>query len=281
TLHPGPRHELNLWTRTAGPAQGIFFGDRFLEIGLWRLGDVDGKHFVISQVGGQTAQTYRSDNRLFPGPNGHWTGVLDRYAEYHCGSIHAAFGTCTGLATGDRFIQLGDWRLADIDGDHFSISCKTGQTSQVFHRSGTVLPGPRSDFGAWKRETRGLEYPGVALGDRFLQIGQWRLWAEGTQLSLSHQTGATVKVYQSDGSSAGSLPAATAALARLATGTGIGFGDRFLQVGHFRLGDVDGTHFAISHDGGLSEVHHSDGTVLPPGSTMTTLGRRLEECELL
>ncbi|CAE7525840.1 Ank3 [Symbiodinium sp. CCMP2456] len=143
TLHPGPRHELNLWSRTAGPPQGITFGDRFLEIGLWRFADVDGEHFALTQAGGQTAQIFRSDNQLFPGPNAHWTGVFDRYPEYHCGSIHSVFGSCTGLVTGDRFIQLGDWRLADIDGNHFSLSCKTGQTSQVFHRDGTVLLGKR------------------------------------------------------------------------------------------------------------------------------------------
>lgn len=112
TLHPGPRHELNLWnTRTPGPPQGITFGDRFIQIGLWRLGDVDGAHFVVTQVGGHTAQTYRSDNALFPGPNDHWNGVYDRYPEYHCGSIQSIFGLCVGMAIGDRFIQIGDWRL--------------------------------------------------------------------------------------------------------------------------------------------------------------------------
>eukprot|EP00439_Symbiodinium_sp_Y106_P068625 s2600_g11.t1 len=156
TLHPGRRHELSLWSRTAGPPQGITFGDRFLEIGLWRFADVDGEHFALTQAGGQTAQIFRSDNRLFPGPNAHWTGVFDRYPEYHCGSIHSVFGSCTGLVTNDRFIQLGDWRLADIDGNHFSLSCKTGQTSQVFHRDGAVMTGPRTDLGAWKREAKGL-----------------------------------------------------------------------------------------------------------------------------
>ena len=36
-------------------------------------------------------------------------------------------------------LRLGDWRLADIDGNHFSVSCKTGQTSQV--RAGIGFQG--------------------------------------------------------------------------------------------------------------------------------------------
>ncbi|CAE7401880.1 Ank3 [Symbiodinium necroappetens] len=154
------------------------------------------------------------------------------------------------------------------------------------------MTGPRTNLGAWKREAKGLEAPGVTFGDRFLELGQWRLWAEGQRLILSHQAGTSVKVYQSDGSSAGrrccnasGSPGALAATAFARPASkmgGVAFGDRFLQIGHFRLGDVDGAHFAISHPDGLSEVHHSDGTLLPSGtSSLTTLGRRLEECQPL
>ncbi|CAE7798116.1 Ank3 [Symbiodinium sp. CCMP2592] len=242
TLHPGPRHELNLWSRTAGPPQGITFGDRFLEIGLWRFADVDGEHFALSQAGGQTAQIFRSDNRLFPGPNAHWTGVFDRYPEYHCGSIHSVFGSCTGLVTGDRFIQLGDWRLADIDGNHFSLSCKTGQTSQVFHRDGAVMTGPRTDFGAWKREAKGLEAPGVTFGDRFVEptgLASGVCGQKATSLSYPTKQGPARSF------SANLQPLRSAKLnARNTFAPG--------EIGHFRLGDVDGAHFTISHP-----VHHS------------------------
>ena len=230
TLHPGPRHELNLWkTRTSGPPQGITFGDRFIELGLWRLGDVDGAHFVVTQVGGHTPQTYRSDNTLWPGPLDHWNGIYGRYPEYHCGSLQSNFGLCIGMVTGDRFIQIGDWRLADMDGVHFSISSKTGQTARVFRSDGMVLDGPRTDFNAWDRETKSLQNPQIFFGDRFVQLGQWRFGAvDDNQLSLSHSNGITAILYRSDGytfTSPGNFSTWSRPIS-----SGSGFGDRFLQA---------------------------------------------------
>ena len=39
------------------------------------------------------------------------------------------------------------------------------------------------------------------------------------------------------------------------------FGDRFVQIGHFRIGDVDGWHFSISHvkSGMTQEIYTGDG----------------------
>ena len=40
---------------------------------------------------------------------------------------------------GDRFVQLGDWRLAALDADHFSISHKNGNNAQIYKSNGCLV----------------------------------------------------------------------------------------------------------------------------------------------
>ncbi|CAE7690767.1 unnamed protein product [Symbiodinium necroappetens] len=110
--------------------------------------------------------------------------------------------------------------MGEVNEAHFSISHSGGQTIQIFHKQGTLHPGPRTDFGLWNRKV------GDALG--------------------------------------------------------VSFGDRFVQIGNFRVGDVDGTHFSVTHVGGqTSQIFREDGTVHPgPRSDYTTFGRPLSECQL-
>ena len=65
------------------------------------------------------------------------------------------------IMIGDRFIQIGDWRIGDADGTHFSIthfstrdhsngshSSAFGQyTAVIFRKDGTVHNGPRTSCG--------------------------------------------------------------------------------------------------------------------------------------
>lgn len=163
------------------------------------------------------------------------------------------------------------------------MSSKTGQTPRVFRSDGTVYDGPRTDFNAWDRETKYLQSPQVAFGDRFIQLGQWRFGAiDEDHLSLSHQNGVTVMLYKSDGHSILNPSGNFSTWSRPISSIGVGFGDRFLQVGHFRIGDVDGNHLSVSHLAGpQAEVYRDDGVVLPgPRTDLTTFGRLMEECNL-
>ena len=56
-----------------------------------------------------------------------------------------------GLPGGDGFLEIGDWRVGNVDGEHFSISHKDGITAMVFRDDGNQLPGPRQDYGLWDR----------------------------------------------------------------------------------------------------------------------------------
>ncbi|CAE7240594.1 unnamed protein product [Symbiodinium natans] len=76
---------------------------------------------------------------------------------------------------GDRFIQLGDWRLADIDGTHFSISHKDGWTAQVYKSDGTLHPQMWQLWGSWHRPIGPSK--GIRFGFQFIEIGQFRLGA--------------------------------------------------------------------------------------------------------
>ena len=111
------------------------------------------------------------------------------------------------------------------------MSSKTGQTPRVFRSDGTVYDGPRTDFNAWDRETKYLQSPQVAFGDRFIQLGQWRFGAiDEDHLSLSHQNGVTVMLYKSDGHSILNPSGNFSTWSRPISSIGVGFGDRFLQA---------------------------------------------------
>ena len=46
----------------------------------------------------------------------------------------------------DRFVQIGNFRVGDVDGQHFSVAHVGGKTMQIFRSDGTLHPGPRSDY---------------------------------------------------------------------------------------------------------------------------------------
>ncbi|CAE7885330.1 unnamed protein product, partial [Symbiodinium microadriaticum] len=171
---------------------------------------------------------------------------------------------CYNLPMGDRFIQLGHWRLAAIDDNHFTISHKDGQTAQIFRNDGTLHPGPRRDWGAWGRSIGAAQ--GISFGFQFIQIGKFRVGAvdEG-HLTIAHIGGHTAQIFRSDGTLHPGPRTAWSTWDRPeSVPAGITAGDRFLQLGKFRLGDADGHHFLVTHDSGQTiQIYRGDGTQHP------------------
>lgn len=66
----GPSTNHGLRDRSIGPVEGITYGDRFLQIGNFRIGDVDGWHLTAVHRDGQTMQIWRGDGELHPGTRG-------------------------------------------------------------------------------------------------------------------------------------------------------------------------------------------------------------------
>ena len=66
TKHEGPRSDYNGFSKNV-EGKNIKFGDKFVEIGYWRIGENDENHMSI---GTQTlvSQIYRSDGTIHNGP---------------------------------------------------------------------------------------------------------------------------------------------------------------------------------------------------------------------
>ena len=129
----------------------------------------------------------------------------------------------------------------------------------------------------------------VKIGDRFIQFGKfWRLGAvDDEKLSISHQSGQTPLVFQKDGTLLETPSTTDNLFNRLYTGEpkGVNFGDRFVQIGLFRLGDVNRDTFSIAHVSAttLNERFTNDGHHQRSNGNgdMTTLGRPLQDCKVI
>ena len=266
SIHKGPRTDWTTRDRPVGPAAGVAFGDRFLQLGEFRLGEINSEHFTVTHSAGQTIQMFRaSDARLYPNLGTSWHQVGGRgVAAWTCKSLEEmAFGTCSGDydGFGDRFIQLGEWRIAAED-DQLWVSHKGLKTALFFEADGRMNLGPGSGPRPFARP---LGFPsGITFGPSFVQIVNFRLGQfDDRHFSVGHRNGKTTAVYRDDGYVYGG-PRTDRNLWTKSSGppSGITFGDRFLQIGDFRLGDVDGRHFSLTHSGGQTvQLSRSDGHV--------------------
>ena len=155
--------------------------------------------------------------------------------------------------------------------------------------AGPFTHNPQSKNG-WDNRESGYVPAGdlqeVKIGDRFIQFGKfWRVGEFNAMLSISHSEGQTPLVIQKDGTMIAGPSTANNLFIRRGEPKGVTFGDRFVQIGNFRLGDVDGWHFSISHVNTekLLDLFKGDGTrELGNGRTnhMTTLGRPLQDCKV-
>ena len=141
TAHPGPRTIFNAWNKSPTySSRPPAFGDRTLEIDHWRIREVDTMHLSITHIDGNVARIFRSDGKVFG-------NILD-FSGYKVSSLGApkcAFRT-------DKFVQLGGWRLGEVDTSHFSVSHYSGKTAAIYVRDGNSFEGPRSDYNNWDVE---------------------------------------------------------------------------------------------------------------------------------
>lgn len=172
---------------------GLSHGPYFVEIGNFRFGQVDDNHFSISGTYRRrnswatrrrderpmTAQIFRNDGTLHPGPRIAWDSF---------GVMKALSGTTSGsLQWGDRFFQVGKWRMGAIDDTHFGVAHKDGKTVQTYQHTG-ARQGPKNDPTLWGRPVQDITKVsfsdvGIYFGDNFIQFGDtWRLG----QIDINH-----------------------------------------------------------------------------------------------
>jgi len=256
----GGYKDFGTWDRPVGAPVGISYGDRFLQLGDFRIADEEGVRFVISNVKKKKIiQVFDSrDGKLHPNNHGGYTtfsNVNRAPAHYTVKDIGVtAFGPCDPefAAFGDRFIQLGNWRMGIFDDRHFTIAHRDGRTPEILTSDGVVHANfPSSIFNTWNRP---LGYPsGIVFGHQFIQMGNWRVAAiDDTYLSISHKDGQTSKIYSSTGDITHGPTTAHNAWSRpIGAASGVTFGDRFIQIGKFRIGDADGLHLATTYISGV------------------------------
>ncbi|CAE7800292.1 CEP164, partial [Symbiodinium sp. CCMP2456] len=287
---PGPRSDWGAWDRSEGAPFGVAFGDRFIQIGKFRNGCQDYKHLVLTHTSNTVIQLYRDDGTEHPGVGNHWSFSVNRRgpAPWTCKDIsEVAYGACDADwgAFGDRFIQLGDFRLAAIDSTHFSVCHRSGVASMIYRGDGTLHGGPRTDYYSWNRA---VGFPhGITFGPGFIQLGNFRLGAiDDGHLSIAHVSGKTSQICRSDehlvvthkdgvamqtfhrNGKRYDLPGhwSTDVNRRypqwhcggiqdiMGTCPGLAAGDDFLMLGDWRLAAHDNVHFTICHRAGQTPI---------------------------
>ncbi|CAE7552016.1 unnamed protein product [Symbiodinium natans] len=180
TLHPNQQNAWGTFDRPEGAPMGISVGEKFIQMGNFRLGDADGPFLVTHRVTGKTIQVYQEDGTVQPDANSHWAPkVMDRKpSAWTCQDVaEMAYGPCNSDfgSWGDRFIQLGDWRLAATNDRHLSISHKDGQVAQIYRDDGTLHPGPRTDQYGWASPSGRTSSKSASSA--------WRQWTRTTSAS--------------------------------------------------------------------------------------------------
>jgi hypothetical protein len=258
--------------RSDNPHQ-VGFGDRFVQIGQWRIADIDGNHMSIAS--GLTADIYRSDNTIHPGPRFDFN-AFGRKLERHTDECIVyknwiTQGTCGDLPQGGNgFIQIGRWRIGTPDGVHFSFSHMSTRTSAIFRSDGTQHWGPRGDFQMWtevgettqKRELA----TNVKIGDNYIEFkSAWRLGVtpDGLHLSISHvETGKTAFIWRLDGTRHAGPRDDFGTQKNGQTPRGVFWSESMIRIGTFTIGEIDPNHMSISTTM-TSDIYRSDGTVHP------------------
>eukprot|EP00956_Cyclotella_meneghiniana_P042301 scaffold248410_cov63-Cyclotella_meneghiniana.AAC.1 len=169
------------------------------------------------------------------------------------------------------FIEIGNWRIAHIcetcDHSHLSISSSNIKTSQIFRDTGTIHPGPRSDFNGWDAvSSTGPTFSsqGITFGNMAVQISDWRIrQIDNTHMSVSHRNGNVARIYRSDGTLHGNVKIFSGWESDLGAPTCAYLTENYLQIGDWRFAKMDEFHFSVSHKAGkIAVLYRTDGIVI-------------------
>lgn len=175
------------------------------------------------------------------------------------------------ISGGDKWIQLGSWRLGVYDEEHFSICHSSGNTCVIYKSDGSWHKGPRETHSLFESEFgRAGEPTNVVFGETYLEFGgQWRLGIsdeEKNHLSISHCDGQTCMIWRSDGTRHGGPREDHSTWDDRVAENPCKFGAErdFIELGgEFRIGNVDGRHMSIGHNGlqKTCAIYRHDGTI--------------------
>ena len=166
----------------------------YIEIGNWRIAHTcetcEHSHLTISSDNIETAQIFREDGTLHPGPRSGFNGWDED-------SASGPTFSSKGITFGNKAVQIRDWRIRQIDDEHMSVSHRNGNVARIYRSDGT-LHGNVKIFSGWESD---IGAPTCAyLTENYLQIGDWRFGKmDEFHFSVSHKAGKTAAIYRIEG----------------------------------------------------------------------------------
>jgi len=261
TIHGNVAH-FNGWKTELGAPSCAYLSEKYLQIGLWRIGTVDSaeNHLSVTHKSGLTAMIYRSDGTLHNGPRSDFNAWSLPDGPVLQGSADNCYA--------ESMLQIGsNWRFAQVgNANHFSLSSdgQPAYTAQIFRSDGTLHPGPRTDFNAWT-QTPTFSIGQPIFGDKAMQIDEWRIKEIDTgHLSISHKSGDVARIFRSDGTIHGNVAHFNGWKTELGAPSCAYLSEKYLQIGLWRIGTVDSAenHLSVTHKSGLTAmIYRSDGTL--------------------
>jgi hypothetical protein len=251
-----------------------YLADSYLQVGDWRFAAYDATHLSVAHRLGYTSAIYRTDGTVYSGPRRDYNG-------WAMPEEDAIMGTKEGCSPLDpshpNVFQIGSyWRIAQMyDDNHLSFSAKGAgtsylggsQTAMIYRgNDGTTHPG-KSNFNAWDEVPTYSDAP-PQFGDKTLQIDKWRIrQVDDKHLTVSHVDGAAVaRIYRYDGKVFSKSPAGFSGWSNPELGdpTCAFLTDKFLQLGEWRMGEMDDDHLSVGHiSGNGAFIYRRDGTTHP------------------
>ena len=112
----------------------------YIQIGTgWRIAQTcescPQSHLSISSRSqSKTSMIFRNDANVTVGPS------TDHHA-WALGQLTGPTYSVSGLVFGNRAVQIGRWRIREIDHQHLSVSSENGNVSHVYHTDGSHASG--------------------------------------------------------------------------------------------------------------------------------------------
>jgi hypothetical protein len=225
------------WQICRDHASDVKWGHNFMQIGRWRFADVRGELRVA-----YTGDTYWPDKPATTLSRNVEAVVTDstvkmlhstKNSEYKTRHLHTPLpeneygrgdslkapnpccqapvraqelerpidSTAPGIAFGDRFVQIGTWRICALDDGRGSICTTTGETAELADKDSGLIDNAHdlrgSETCCHDREIDNYHPDAPTIGDGYIEIGQWRLGAAadhgGRIVRWLHSTGKVVQ----------------------------------------------------------------------------------------
>lgn len=174
------------------------------------------------------------------------------------------------LSGGDGFIQLGEWRMGPVaDGHFFSFSHRSSDRAVVFNKAGMYFNAGGNNFRLWDEEMSSGQYPSNVEFGSHLTFGPWKIGNIDMTFFGIEKDGENGLVLEATGEIAEAHPEGDFIRSRpqierfLPNAAGLYFGDRFIQLGNFRLADAGNERFMIGHSAfrDMGITFYEDGSV--------------------